>query len=202
MSFFQGMEKKLRDKTRDKLCADLCAIGLDARLVEGRRPEKRAGAPWGGGGSSLGLIEIKGEPICWVNVLKTAPIRGGIVYTNVYLVPDASVSNKGHLRAESTRVKSMPVFGRVVDIRWEGQLPANLINQMNGDTSLKERLIELEEDIFVCSYPELGCWAIITSRHRAGWVAWGVTRPSPPSKERWDCYKAIANYLLKPIRKA
>jgi len=199
MGFFQGLGEKLRDKTRDKLCADLCTMGLNAQLVEGKRPEERAGAPWGGGGSSLGLIEIKGEPIRWANILNTAPVRGGIVYTNAYLVPDSSASNKGYLKAESIRVRSMPVFGRVVGIRWEGQLPADLMRQMNKDTSLKERLIELGEDIFVCSYPELGCWAIIPSRHHSGLIGWGTTREPPPSEKRWDCYKAIASYLLKPV---
>jgi len=93
----------------------------------------------------------------------------------------------------------MPVFGRVVDIRWEGQLPAGLLNQMNDNTSLKESLLKLDENIFLCSYPELACWAVIPSRHHVGLIGWGVTRPSPPSQERWNCYKAIANYLLKPV---
>ena len=68
IGIFNTLKGKLRDKTRDEVCSRLCVIGLDARMVErGPLLEDVVGD---GAGKSLGLIEIRDSPICWVNVLR------------------------------------------------------------------------------------------------------------------------------------
>ena len=49
--FFE-LERMLGDRTRDNLCAELRAIGLDAKLAKSGRPEENTGS------GSLGLIII------------------------------------------------------------------------------------------------------------------------------------------------
>ncbi len=66
LDFAPKAERKiLGDKTRDKLCSHLCAMGVDARIAERGRLEERLRTRW----SSLGLIAIGNSPICWGNVL-------------------------------------------------------------------------------------------------------------------------------------
>lgn len=202
--FFGRLREKLRDKVIDKLYDDLCALGLDARMAERRRPEEKMIL---NSGKSLGLIEIRDRPIHWVNVRKHAGDQyTSDAYTNVYLVPDRRVPREGYLELKSVRVKSVPVVGRVVDFRWEAKfvkvkiksmpvltgqsvpvkMDSNLIERLNEDAPLKESLIRLKEDITIRSLEDWG-WAISTSVK---------SRQPALSQEQWDRYETIARHLL------
>ncbi len=198
---------KLRDRARDKLYDDLSAMGLDVQKVERRRPEEKMNL---GSGSSIGLIEIRDSPIRYVNLREH---EGGqytsTAYTNVYLVPDTRVPKGGYLQLKSVRVKTMPVFGRVVDLRWEAKfikvkikiksIPVHytavsvknndLIRRVNEDVRLKESLIRLNEDVTIRSLEDWG-WAISTS------VSAGI-RQHMLFREQWDCYTTVARHLLE-----
>jgi len=188
------------DEPRDKLYADLCAIGLDARMVEPGQLQEVDGDY---GGTSLGLIEIRHRPIRLLNVLtKSYHTQYGYedFYRNVYLVPDSTIFPESTMFREgyetpvrgygrSVRVKSVPLFGRVVDLRWEGNFKGNLIKRLDKDVSLKESLIRLEEDITIISYPEYGCWTISPPSLS--------NQLTTPSREQWDCYETIARHLLE-----
>ena len=184
MRFFDTLKEKLRNKSRDNVCVYLCSIGLDARMVERGRPEERIGE-----GRSLGLIEIRGSPIRWVNLIGqvsySGPITGGggdlII---VYLIPDSTISTVGHM--DFIRVKRVPALGPVVGAQWKGNTESNIISQLNQDVLLNQTLIRLEEQIRVQSHPECMCWAILISR-------WRVL----PSRKQWDCYETIARHLLE-----
>jgi len=52
------------DKTRGKMYARLCALGIRAQLAERGRPEEK----FAGAHGYLGLIDIAEGPIRWVNV--------------------------------------------------------------------------------------------------------------------------------------
>jgi len=206
---------KMRDETRYNLCDALCAIELDARTVVRGQPEEDI---FGGlKGDSLGLIEVQKSPIQWVNVLKHPESRymAATVYTNVYLVPDTTVHYGALLELRSVPVKSAPLYGKVVDIKWtvspvgiqgmavpeeakddswKDRIEGGLIRRMNKDTSLKKSLLDLAEEITIRSYPNW-CWAI-SARHQQ--VGRARREPEQPaiSREQWDCYEVIARHLL------
>ena len=191
-----------RNKTRDKVCARLCAIGLDAIVVDRGRPEENIGEEgwvFGENEKSLGLIEVRDSPIRWVNLLDIVRNRGtqyqAVDHRNVYLVPDPTVSSKGeYMMAKSVRVKSTPLIGRVVDIRWEGgKSHGNLIRRMSDDILLNRSLIRLKEDVTIRSFPEYSCWAILSSRSGTG----GLFGHPAPSREQWNCYESVARHLLE-----
>jgi len=203
--FFGKIREKLRDKTIENLCDYLCAMGLNARMAERRRTEEKMIL---NSGTSLGLIEIRDRPIRWVNVRKHATGENTAdVYTNVYLVPDRRVPKRGYLELKSVRVRNVPLFGRVVDLRWKPKfvrvmiksmptltrksvpvkMESKLIGRVIEDVSLKESLIRLNEDVTIRSLEDWG-WAISTSVK---------SRQPPPSRKQWDCYETIARHLLE-----
>lgn len=200
-------------EAKDKAYACLCGIGLDARMAEKGRPEEHIARPKGGigayllsclsgstwGGKSLGLIEIQGSPIRWVNMVKgiTGDAGGRAFYGNALLIPDSTIRKEGYLELESVRVKSVPVVGQVVDFRWQARLTImdesqqqtligrkeDLVKRLGQDALLNQTLIRLKEDIKMRSYPEYGYWVILIEL--------------TPSREQWDCYETIARHLLE-----
>ena len=191
MKFFHAIKEILRDKEKDKLCAGLRDIGLDAQMAEQGRPEEQAVgrlSRWSPK-ISMGLIEIHGEPIRWINVVRqTSTESAGWCYITAYIVPDPRVSSKGHI--EPVRVRNRLLFGQVIDLRWKGDLPSEIIRRMNENVPLNQKLIRQKEYVTIYSYPKHGCWAIFPRR--------GVgPYPPIPSQEQWDCYKTIAHHLLE-----
>ena len=169
----------------------LCAIGLEARVAEAGRPERRVVAQGWGRRSEL-LIEIRGEPIRWVNVV--SQLRGQATRTtNMYVIPDSSISKEVWLRA--VRVKTIPMFGRVVGLRWKGKVPVSLIRQLDMDVLLSETLMSLKEDIEIQSDPGFGCWCLLSLQHKFDRGTARSWQPAP-SAEKWKCYKSIARHLV------
>jgi len=137
MEIFRTLKGMLRDKTRDKVCARLCAIGVDARMAERGRPEEKLGCI--GLKRSLGLVEICGEPIRWINVINwTQHFPGNVQkYRNVYLVHDPYLSTKSKLNG-------------------------NEIGRIKRDVLLNQGLIGLNRDVEILAFPEDKCWAILS----------------------------------------
>lgn len=183
-------------RVKGNLCASLNRLGLNAQITERGRPEEHIGENWKG--KSQGLIEIEGSLIRWVNVLKQEGTGGEHgspdTYTNVYLIPSSTVYVEAYYEMQSIRVKSVPLFGEVVDIRWKTDLEGDLIQRINGDVTLKESLIKLNEDVTIRSFPNDGCWAIVSRRYH-GWF--GPQKQRAPSRAQWECYKTIARHLLE-----
>jgi len=151
MGFLDTIKETLRDRTRDKVCARLCAIGMDARMAERGRPEEKLGCI--GLKRSLGLVEICGEPIRWVNVINwTQHFPGNVQkYRNVYLVHDPNLSTKS-------------------------KLDGNKIGRMKDDALLNQSLIGLNRNIEILAFPEDKCWAILSKDYEG-------RNPPPSSEE-------------------
>jgi len=138
MEIFRTLKEMLRDKTRDKVCTRLCAVGVDARIAERGRPEEKLGCI--GLKRSLGLVEIHREPIHWVNVINwTQHFPGNVQkYMNVYLVHAPYLSTKSKLNGNEI-----------------GQ-------RIKKDVLLNQSLIGLDRDIEILAFPEDKCWAILS----------------------------------------
>ena len=138
------MKNFFRDKTRDNLAKDLNSSGIKAEMAErGRFEEKlRSGRRFPGRNVPLGVIDITGEKIPWINVIRSVnrgknnPPRHRIVFG----IRDDSLP-KGHeaIEIKMIRKKSVPLIGKVVDVQWEGReslLP--LTKALNDDIELKD----------------------------------------------------------------
>ena len=219
---FSTVLETFRDKTRDELCANICAVGMNAVLATRGQREENVGDPRHG--KSLGLIEIQGSPIRWVNVLKETKSYGPqssiSVHTFAYLIPDVTIHRETYLRSVGKR--DAPIFGRVVDVRWKGNFEdffqakeevvfdesdiirlREQIRLLNEDAMLNQDLLNLPEEIEIYSYPEYGYWAISpkksdTKKQYEG-GPFGYSWQPVPSRELWDCYETIARHLLEPV---
>jgi len=186
MGFFGTLKEKLRDKTRDRLCAALCAMGIDARLAERGRVEEKIG-----GGSSLGVIDVPEGPIRWVNVRTVTTGGGGpyggssTSYYTDYGVPDPRLEpDSQEPFMHSARKKTFPVFGQVVDVQWEGEdWGTGVIDRLNSDHQLKHPIME-SHDVTIEAIGDYGCWIISTKTCDI------------PSEELLSCYQTIAQHLL------
>jgi len=140
MGFLDTIKETLRDRTRDKVRARLCAIGVDARIAERGRPEENLGCI--GLKRSLGVVEIYGEPIRWVNVINwTQHFPGNVQkYRNVYLVHDPNLSTKSKLNGNE--------IGR----------------RIKKDVLLNQG-IRMSRDIEMQAFPDDECWAILSKEY-------------------------------------
>jgi hypothetical protein len=200
----------LRHRIRYQLYRDLVALGLDVDMApRGRREE---GVYGGLLGNSLGLIEVRGGAVRWVNVLAHPGNRfSPTTYTNVYVVPDSRLRSGGYVEMKSVRVRDASVYGRVVDLHWRASFittravvvsddevegaEAELTARMDADSGLKETLIRLNEDIAVRSVPNYWCWAISSGSFHEG--GGREARRLAPSRDQWDCYETIARLLVE-----
>jgi len=183
------------------LCTDLCSVGLDARIAERGQIQEQIDGDWEG--MSEGLIEIRHSPIRLVNLLRKVTFTyQGIsreAYKAVYLVPDSTIPWNCyepiiHGYRRSVRIRSIPLFGRIVDVRWEGTFESGILTRLSQDTLLNQTLVRLRQDIEIVSYPEYGCWTISPPS------LWDAVRTpkrlTAPPREQWDCYERIARHLL------
>ncbi len=216
MGLFERMKQRLRGTTaRDRLCSELCAMGLDARLVERGQPEETVTA--GLVGTSLGLVEVPESPIRWINLIEHLASRyAPAAFTNIYLAPDVGVPDGGYVVLNTLPIRSAVVHGRVVDVQWQLDFVGTkavaarehawnedrkngLLARLNGDARLRDILIRSDHDVAVRSVPGCRCWAMSSGScqdDRRG----SKTPQFAPSEEQWDSYQAIARALLQPGR--
>jgi hypothetical protein len=197
MGLFAKVRETYRDKSRDILCAHLRSLGVDAQIAERGRPEEKIGLGlgWGGPlGKSLGVIDISGGLIHWVNVEMVSSgsgyTMGGTSCGILYGVPDPKICLG--LRWVEVRMvvkKSLPLFGRVIDIEWRGNRHSwSLAAHLNNDFSLKNPLMERERKVKIRAYPDHGCWIIMEPVPQYRLIT--------PPIEVWQCYQRIAQHLL------
>ena len=167
--------------------------GLKAIGIEAQKAKRQYDVYELDGGDSLGSIEILEGSIRWINVKEhrgVGQFNSLVSYHTIYGVPfDERYGAVPAITIQSVRVKSSPVFGRVVDMRWESDsfdVRVGLVDRLNADTLLKHPIIN-SYDVTIKSYPLRECWGL---RTETGEV---------PTKELWDCYQSIAQHLLSPI---
>ena len=144
-------------------------------------------------GHSLGLIDIKGLPIRWVNV-KEHELKGNgespgyhdiwYVYGITCKIPD--FLSTAHLHLKTVKKRNW-ILGEAIGIEWQGyDSNLGIIERLNQADLIADLFLEgantyLEIDAVPRS-PLPDCW-IITTR-------------SVPGPKLWECYLTIANELL------
>lgn len=182
-----------RDKTRDNLRAGLQRLGIDARMIARGRVEEEIWSGFSDGltkmPKSLGIIHIPEGPIRWVNILKETYYIGSQTshtdYYTEYGVPNPRLRpDSPNARIKTIRVKSVPVFGKVVDLHWEGgESYPKVVSRLNSDDKLRQPIMK-SRDVTITAIGDCGCWIMSTQTRDV------------PSGELWNCYQAIAKHLL------
>ena len=179
------MKEKLRDKSRDDLTRALNSLGVGAEMAERGRPEEGVRKSWGK--RSLGVIDISKGPIRCINVVK----QDGSQYSPptwwlILCIPDERpFSKRRAVKIKTVKKKTFPVFGKVVDVAWEGDdYGTGLLRTLANDYTVKswtKRIGNLE----VHRYDE----------EFHGWTL-QVDKRVTPTRQDWDIIRKIAHYLL------
>ncbi len=171
-----------RMSERDKLCAHLRILGIQAQISERGRPEEKI-APWG---KSLGIIDTQDALIHWVNISKDNDPDNKALWYIEYGVPDSRITaGFPKVAIRTKRIKRVPILGKVIDLKWKGKdFGLGLIEGLSHDVSLKEQIM-VAHDLDIDAYPEHSCWILTVEDVRA------------PTKLAWDCYRSIASHLLR-----
>ena len=167
----------------EQLLHHLLEIGVKASLVEGGVDEEKVGVSRSFMQRSVGVIEIVGRNIDYMNVIGVAS-QYGVNYFLDYLVRSPSRLGK-RKKTRMVRKKSPAIWGRVVDIEWKGD--DYLSQQLNLDYRLKDILLQtdfkkLKSNIEI--FPE--------SKYEYARVRTAYLLPSPDLFEAID---VIAKYI-------
>ena len=183
------MKENFRDKTRDGLIHVLNSIGIKAEIAERDRAEEKVEDSWYQ--RSLGVIDIPDGAIRWINVLKqdggkNNPPRWWIVMG----IPDeSSASISKQIKIKTKRKKSFPLFGKVIDVTWEGE---------DGGTGLAKTL---SDDVPIKTLAKRS--GNLEIKSQAGiFQGWSLTvdRKFSPTREDWVTVEKISDYILSSPR--
>ena len=186
------MRERFRDKTRDEFTDALNALGISATMSERRRLEEKVRKETFR--RSLGVVDLAQGPFPWVNVVK----QDGSQYSPprwwfVYCVPDDSPQDlralgaKRSIDIKTSRQKSFPLFGRVTDVKWQGDdKGTGVIAALSADTQVKA-LAKKAESLAVAGY----------NQEFQGWTL-EMERRQPPTREDWEALLIIVDCLLPP----
>ncbi len=134
--------KKSGSQNVEQLLPHLQEIGVKASPAEKGVEDGKVGMSRSFMRSSVGVIEIAGRNIDYMNVIGVAS-QYGVNYFLDYLVRSPGWS--GRRRRKKTRMvrkKSPAIWGRTVDIEWKGDV--YLSQQLNLDYRLKDILLQTD----------------------------------------------------------
>ena len=192
-----GMAERLRDKNRDTLTQSLNAMGIQATMLDrGRAEEKIREKTMGIFGSSLGIIQVDGDRIPWINVvrLRRQDKNGPAKYRAVFGIPDPTLPVGHHpLEIKTVRKKSFPLFGKVIDVHWEARdALAPLVNVFSQDEAIINFVKDVG-DIAVHTHPrQFQGWTVeVTTLHKVF---------TPVVFDQWQVIHKIAEYVIASPR--
>ena len=134
--------KKGGPQNVEQLLHHLLEIRVKASLAEKGVDEAKVGVSRSFMRSSVGVIEIVGRNIDYINVIGVAS-QYGVNYFLDYLVRSPGWSGKRRQKkTRMVRKKSPAIWGRVVDIEWKGD--DYLSQQLNLDYRLKDILLQTD----------------------------------------------------------
>ena len=184
MTFYdEVVDALLGEQTLDRLRESLVGIGVDAEVYARGRPEETFIGKWPF--RSLGIVSVFSGPISWVNVLRRSH-EGGTGYLLQYGVRDKRDLPAVHI--ETVRVKAFPVFGQVVDVRWDGDDSGlGVADRLKGDGSISHCVANKNWNFTIQTPSRRRCW-VVSERKVVRRVDFGA--------DKWECVRAIARILL------
>jgi hypothetical protein len=152
-------------------CEGLRDLGVEAKVVRSRA--------WKGA-QMLGTIDIRRSPVSRVEIERVEDYEG-VTYSTHYVVQHSEPVQPTAIR--SVRVRTFPIFGRVVDVRWEGRDGATGPGEpLANDEDVNRAIISASAEITVVSRSDY--WILV----HPGAVA--------PTEQLWDCDEKVARRLL------
>ena len=114
-------------------------------------------------------------------------------------IPSKSSTQRHDIKIKTHRVKSFPIFGKTVNLRWKTSIPNfELVNLLNDDEFVKKTIIEskgkgITANLEIKSINKDKCWIIRLSHTVSKFVKHGVPIPTI---DQWTVYNKIATYAL------
>ena len=183
------MKERLRDKYRDDLTYALNSAGVKAEMAQRGRAEEKTENSWYQ--RSLGVIDISGGPIKWINILKkdgskNSPPKWWVVMG----IPDDKLVSTGQAtKIKTVRKKNFPLFGKVVDVIWKGSDGGTgLVNKLSEDLTIKTLAKDIGNLELKSQTNEFQGWTLTVDR-----------RFNPTNKD-WETVGKIADYILSASR--
>ena len=183
------MKDLFRDKTRDKLAQNLNSLGVTAVLSERNRVEEKVENSWYQ--RSLGIIDITGGLIRWINILKkdgskNSPPRWWVILG----IPDERpVPDHKKVDIRTVRKKSFPIFGKVVEVTWKGNdYGTGLVETLSRDDSITN-LVKNIGHVTIHSY----------TKEFQGWTL-QVDRRITLTHHDWAAVQKTAKYIHATAR--
>jgi hypothetical protein len=159
-------------KETDRLSKHLRQIGVNAECTE------------------EGRIDIVQSPIGWVWLDKYC-IDDKDLYTTICCVPDSR--RLPNIAIKSARVRSFPLFGKTIDIRWEPIDNYGIAQALINDSIIKFSIMKLRRFVFEPSIESSGFWKKYYWKIQCGYTKEWITYPSP---EYWLLCEKIAQRLV------
>jgi hypothetical protein len=184
------LKEKVRDKTRDRICADLQGLGVKAHMATRGQLEENMGSTFLELKESLGIIYISDSPIRWIDVRRSIAVsKDDFRQLSCYIVcgvPDFRLNPKVKLQIESDHFKRFLLWRKEkVALRWRGKDSGlGIIRRLDSDTSINQTIMMSDFELRIRSISDHKCWIISTEFNDI------------LSRELWDCYQAIAQHLL------
>ncbi len=179
------MKERWRDKTRDELTLALNQLGIEAKMAERERPEEKIQDRWMN--RSLGIIDLPEGPVRWINCLK----QDGSQYSppqwwTVFGIPDErTFSAQRAVKLKTERKKSFPLFGKVVDVTWQGEDYASRLLSAFANDPVVKSFVKNTGDVEIESRTE----------GIQGWIV-QVNGKLKATRQDWDVVLRIADRLL------
>jgi hypothetical protein len=183
------MKELFRDKARDDLARNLNSLGVAAVLSERDRPEEKVENSWYQ--RSLGIIDLAEGLVRWINILKkdgskNSPPQWWVIFG---IPDDRPVPDHRAVNIRTIRKKSIPIFGKVVDVTWKGNdYGTGLSETLSNDESIKS-LAKNIGNLTIHSY----------TKQFQGWTL-QVDRRFKLTNQDWAAIQKMAEYILSTAR--
>jgi len=184
------MREKLRDKTRDEFADHLNSIGVSSVLAERDRPEESVGNRKFL--RSLGVIDIDGATIYWANVVRKDPSKDSPArwWINFGVPDERAIPKDQSIKIKTKRKKSFPVFGKVAEVKWEGQdRGLGLVRALTANNSISQTATDLGNIEVRSLHDDFQGWSI------------QFDRKIEPTIDHWEAIEELGEILLSSIRR-